>query len=122
FIVVLERLGGPDFLPGLRIDGDEPAVQRAEVELAVPGRNAPRAGAAAGEAGPLGIDLRIVRPQLLAGCPVVGSDHVEHRGVVEDAVDHQRAGMDAAQGVEIGIPGHPELVYDAGVYMVEMSE
>ena len=108
-LVGVERVDAPHFLAGLRVDGDQSSVERADVELALPRGDSARRGAAAGEAGPLGVHLRIVSPQLAAVGRVVGGDDVVDALVIEHPVDLQRARLDAAEGLEIVVPGEAEL-------------
>src|SRR5204862_37027 len=76
FLARREGLRAPHLVAVFRVDRDQPAIQCADVDLAVPRRDAARRRAAAGEPGPFGADLGIIGPQLAPGLAVVGGDDV----------------------------------------------
>ena len=65
----------PDQLAGTRVKRNQPAIQRAGVDAAFPGRDAAIDHVTAGELTPFPRHLRIVGPEQLAGLGVVSPDH-----------------------------------------------
>ena len=101
---------------------EQAAIDRADIDLAVPRREAARRRATAGEPRPLCTDVRVIRPQLLARLAVVGRDDVVDADVVEHAVDDNRARLHTAHRLEIVVPGEAQLPDVAVVDLVERAE
>src|SRR5690606_1452195 len=71
-IVFIERPGRPDLLARPGVQRDKAAVDRADIDLAVPGGAPAIDHAAAGVALPLAGHARVIFPELLAGAGVEG--------------------------------------------------
>ena len=112
----------PDHLAGDRVERDQPPVISADKHLALPERDAAIDDVAAAPIALLAIDLRIVGPEPLAGAGVDGVHHAPRRGLVHDAVDHDRRRLDAAGGFERIAPDQTELLDVVGVDLVQLAE
>ena len=108
---LVEGLHAPVGRTGLRIERDQPAIERGDEDTVLPERQAPRHRLAAGVTPPLAGHLRIKAPQQLARDPVMRGGDVPGAGVVEDAVERQRRGLDAAQFFQVVVPGQAELAH-----------
>src|SRR5689334_21925635 len=104
------------------VERDQPAVERADEDLALVQRDAAVDDVAARLLAVARRDLGVERPQLLAGARVDRVDHAPRRGDVHDAVDDQRRGLDAALGLEVVGPRQPELLDVLAVDPVELAE
>ena len=104
----LERAGGPHRRPGAGVQRDQPPVQRRQIDLAMPGREAAADRAAAGDPPVDRRHLGIVGPFGLAARRVIGGDDVPGGDVVEGLADDQGRGLDAAIGVEVRVPGQAQ--------------
>src|SRR5205807_4362133 len=90
----VEWLGGPGFLAGPRVEGNDPPVERAHEDLAVTERHAAVVGLVE-EGADDGIELRIVMPELLARGAVEREHPVVGGAVVDDPVDGDRGAEEA---------------------------
>ncbi len=109
--VGLLEVGGlhrPGDLAGPPVERDQPPVEGAQVDPALPGRDPAVDHVAAGDLAGGAVDLGIVLPKLLAGGRVIGLHHAPGRGDVEHAVDDHRGGFLAALGVDVAVPGEAE--------------
>src|SRR6185312_9216292 len=123
--VRLGRIGhlhGPDRLAGRRVQRDQLTGDGADVDLAVPDRDAAVDHVAARLEAVLAGHLGVERPLRLAGRRVVRIDLRPGGGGVERAVHYQRRRLLAALGVELRVPGEAELADVAGVDLVERAE
>src|SRR5690606_32468187 len=102
---VLYTLSLHDALPISVTPGGHPAVDHVAAGL---GRDFAR-------------HFRIVLPQRLAGCPVVGLHFAPGGGDVDRAVDDERRSFLAARGVEVGEPDEAELADGLGTDLVERA-
>ena len=111
----------PDHLAGDCVQRDQPSVERAHVDLALPQRHAAVDHVAAALRSHRAVHLRVVRPQLLAGARVNGVHHAPGRGDVHHAVDHDGRGLHAARGFQVVRPGQAQLVHVAGVDLAQAA-
>ncbi len=121
-LVVIERKGLPHDPARLGIQRKQPAVIRADIDLAVPRRQSPVDDVAAAATGKLAGDFRIERPQQLAGAGVERFHLAPGSGNVQDAIDGQRCGFLAAVGVEVRKPGKTQPGDRLGVDLSERTE
>ena len=114
-----DRHRRPRDLPGLGVEGDQPAVEGAGDHLAAVESGAAVHGVAAGLHRDGTRHFRIVDPQRFAGDRVEGVDHVPGAGRVHHAVDDQRRGLEAPLRVRLLDPGDAEPVDVAVVDLVQ---
>ena len=100
----------PHRLARRRVERHQPAVEGADVDLAVPGRDSATDHVAAALDAELARHLRIVGPEQLAGRGVVRLDHAPRGRDVHHAVDDQRSRLLAAIGIEVREPRKAELL------------
>jgi hypothetical protein len=106
----------------LGVERDQPRIHGADVDAALPDRDAAVDHVAAGVEALPPIDLGVVGPLQLSGRRIEGVDLGPGRRRVEHAVDHQGRRFLAAVGVELGVPGQAQLPDIAGVDLVERRE
>ena len=118
----VDQLVLPDLLAGLHVEGEQPAVDRADVDVAVAQRDAARVGRVGLGGDQVLVELRDERPDHLAGRGVEREHAAVGAGVVEHAVGHERerlqAAGDAARRVH---PGDLEVLDVRGVDLVERA-
>ena len=112
----------PELLSRGRIERDQPAVERADEDLAFPQRDAAIDDVAASVDGPFAGHFGIVGPQRLARRRVEGVDFAPRGRDVENAVRDQRRRLLAATRVEVGEPREPELADGFPVDLFERAE
>ena len=112
----------PHGLAGGRIHRDQPSVDRADVDLAVPHGDAAIHDVAAGIDRPLARHLRIELPQLLARLRLERVDLAPGRGHIDDAIDDDRRGFLSATRIEVREPGEPEVLDGFGVDALQRAE
>ena len=118
---LVEGDGGPFDLAGGGIDCDQPAIEGAEEERAVPGGEAAVDDIAAGGMAAILGNLGIVGPLHLAGGGIEGDDFGPCCGGVHGAVNDQWRGFLPAVAVSLIAPGEAELADVAGVDLVEVG-
>ena len=105
----------PHGLAGLGVERDQAAVIGTDIDLAVISSHAAVDHIAATlDAHGTG-HLRIEMPQGFAAAGIEGIDLAPSGGHIEHAIDHQRRGFLTAVGVEVGVPGQPQLRDIGGV-------
>jgi hypothetical protein len=119
---LIDRHHRPGGLARGGIERDQPAVERADIDLVAPRRDAAIDGIAARLDQRLARHLGIVGPEQFAGARVERLDHAPGGADEELAVDHQRRGFLPARGIEIRIPGEAELGGIGGVDLRERGE
>src|SRR5690606_23767005 len=82
---------GPDFVAGLRINGNEPAIQRADVDLSVVGSDAASGESAAHIHSPLARHFGPVSPKELAGARIESLDVAPRGRDIQHAVYVERS-------------------------------
>ncbi|MNQ89193.1 hypothetical protein D3C85_1044920 [compost metagenome] len=117
--MVVARIDRPDLLAGFGVDGFQAAVKHADVDLAVPHRDAAVDRVTAGLAGPRAVRLRVVLPDLFAIACIQRIDHRKRPGGVHHAVDNDGRGLHAAVEVELVAPGQAQL---ADVAVVDLFQ
>jgi hypothetical protein len=119
---LIDRDDRPDRLAGGRIQRDQPAVDRADIHLALPHRDAAIDHVAAGMDRLAADHLRIIFPQ---HPPRSGIERHHLRpggGGVHDPVDHERRRFLPAGRIEIDHPGGLQPRYRLFVDLVERAE
>src|SRR5258708_24021736 len=99
----------PDGLSGGGIKRDEAAIERGDENFSSPNGDAAIDDVAAGVDGPLGWNLRIVRPEFFAGGGSDCEDSAPRAGEVHDSIPNDECHFITAVAVEIHIPGEGEL-------------
>ena len=117
-----DRVLLPELAAGRRVERDQPAVVRRDEDLALPERDAAVDHVAAALVAVGAIDLRIERPQALAGARVNRVHDAPGGGDVHDAVDHERRRLDPARGLEVVRPDESEVLDVARVDLPEPAE
>ena len=107
---------------GAGIDRMQPAVDRADVQSALEGRDAAIDGVATGIAGPAAVDVRVVGPKRLAGGGIDRIDAAEIAGGIHHAVDDQRRRLLATAGSQPIVPGEAELADVGRLDVVERGK
>ena len=119
------RIGGldfPDLLAGPGVHGEQPAVQRAPDDLALPDRDTAVDDAAAQLHRVFAGHVRVVLPQPLAGLRIEGVDLAPRRGHENAAIgDHRRRLVAAAALGKIPKPGQAQLADVVGVDLLERA-
>src|SRR5262249_49814780 len=100
----------PQRLAAPRIERHQSAIERAEVDLALPGGHSAVDHVAACLDTILARDFGVVGPEQLAGRRVICFHHAPRGRDVHYAVDDQRRSLLPAISIEIGIPGQAELL------------
>ena len=118
---IKDGIDTPHRLAGGGVQGDQPTVEAADVDLAIPHRHAPIDRAAAALTEVLRRHLRVVFPQHGASGGIQGVDHAEGAGGVHHAVDHDRRGLDTEIQFQLGGPGQAELADVAGVDLIQRA-
>src|SRR5260370_37085149 len=94
----------PDRLAAARIQRNQPAVNRTDVDLSLPGRYATIDDVAAGFDSVFTRDFGVVRPEEFSTGRVVRLHHAPGGRHVHHTVDHQRGGLLSAIGIKVGVP------------------
>src|SRR6185312_9097767 len=102
---------GPGLLARAGIDSHQATIERAQVDLAVPGGDAAIDDAAAHVADPLSRGLGVVFPELFAAAGIERVHLAPGGGDVQDAVDVQRGAVLAQVGIVVGEPDESELLH-----------
>src|SRR5262249_11110491 len=111
----------PELPAGGGVERHQPAVERAEEELALVDRYAAVHHVAAGEPAVAPRHLRVERPKYVAGARVDGVYDAPRAGREQHAVDGERGRFDAALGAEVDAPLEAELLDVAVVDLVERA-
>ena len=106
----VDQLGVPDLLAGLHVERDQPAVDGADEDLAVPERDAAVVGRVRLRRDEFLVELREVGPLHLAGGAVEREDAAVGAGIVQHAVGDERHRLQAARrAAGLMRPGDLEL-------------
>ncbi len=108
-LALVDGQRGPHLFSAMCVDGHQAAIERAQVDLAVPGGDAAIDDAAAHVADPLAGGLRIVLPELLAAARVERVDLAPGGGDIDDAVDVERRAVLTQVRIVVREPGETEL-------------
>ena len=100
----------------------EPAVEHADVDLALVERGAAIDDVAAGDVVVLAMHFGVVLPQLLAGARVDRVGDAPRSGRIHHAVDDERRGFEAAVGRGLELPREAELGDVLVVDLIERAE
>ena len=112
----------PHRLAGARVERDQASIERADVDLAFPGRDAAADDVAAALHAELARHFRIVGPDELAGRGVVRLDHAPRGRDVHHAIDDERRRLLSTIGVEVRIPREAELLRIVRRYLGQRTE
>ncbi len=112
----------PDWFPGCGIERDQPAIQRPNVNLSIPNRDAAIHHVATRVDVPLGRNLWVERPDARASCGIHGKHFAPRGRKVHHAIDNQRRRFLPAVGIEIDIPGQPESIHSLVIDLFERAE
>ena len=116
---IVDRVDRPDDFAAILVQGDQPAVQRADKHLAVGHGHAPVHDVAAQVTPQSARHFGIVFPALFPGRGVKGHDPAPGAGGVEHAVDHDGRGFQPARGIHVRFPGQPER---GRVFLVDLGQ
>jgi len=99
------RVSAPQFLSGARVERDQPAIERPDIDFTLPERHAAIHRLTAAITQPFPGDTRIVCPHALAAASVEGEHAAPTRAHVQHAVRHDGGGFDAeARAFQIRFP------------------
>ncbi len=121
-LAAVDGVDVPHGRAGRRIERNQPAVDRADIDLALPHRDPAVDDIAARIDRPAARHFGVVAPQRRARDGVERLDLAPRGRDVEDAVDHQRRGFLAALGVEVRIPCEAELADVLRRDLIERAE
>src|SRR6185312_14761539 len=94
----IDQLGVPGRRAGLHVERDQPAVDRADVEIAVAHRHPAVVGRVGLTGDQILVELGRIGPLDLSGGAVQGVNLAVGAGVVKHAIDGERHRLDAARG------------------------
>ncbi len=117
--IAIDRVDVPDGFSGGGIELDETAVQRADIDRALPHRDAAIGNIAAGIAAPCARHLRIVSPELLAGFRIQRPNLAPRSRDIHYAVRHHGRAFEAARGIGAEFPRHAEVLHRVAVDLRE---
>ena len=121
-LVTVDRIHSPGHTAIHSIQRNQITVDCADIDLVVPGGDAPVNDIATGVPAPDSGYFRIVGPDLLTGLRIKGEYRAPGTGDIHDAVDNQRRGLNTAIARDIEKPVKAELSDVPGIDLFKGAE